>query len=258
MGYTRYWGFKKDADMKAYKSALKDIGTMVKANTNILGDGAGEGGEPTVKPNEIRFNGKDGDDYETFSLDSKLKGGFCKTNRKPYDEFVGASLLILKDYLGDQVDIDSDGSEGDDGKAMAKKYSKAKPDLKLVKNESYNLNNEFSMINECVSSIEKGSTSLGFAKEAFNNRKKKNKLNESNEEEMKSLDDKEKLKESDDDFYDNFDTTEFKVRVWSDKKGKLEKEFRKDFKAFMKEFSKKHKGSVPEIEDLISTFPVIL
>lgn len=179
MGYTRYWGFGKDVDMKAYKSALKDIGTMVKANTDILADGGGEG-EPIVKANEIVFNGKaeNGEDHETFALASKPKGDFCKTARKPYDEFVGASLLILKDYLGDQVDIDSDGSEGDDGKAMAKKYSKAKPDLKLVKNESHNPNRDFALINECVSSIISESTELGFARNAFNSAKGKKQLTE--------------------------------------------------------------------------------
>ena len=188
MGYTRYWGFGKKVDKKAYKSALKDIGTMVKANMDVLADGGGEG-KPIVKANEIVFNGKDEDSHETFALDSKMKGDFCKTARKPYDEFVGASLLILKDYLGDQVDIDSDGSEGDDGKAMAKKYSKAKPDLKLVKNESYNLNNDFALINECVSDIQNDSSELGFARDAHSKRfiKEGKALNEEKEAKVKKL-----------------------------------------------------------------------
>ena len=103
-----------------------DIATMIKKEgKGVLAGGDGTG-DPEIKKG-IVFNGIEDDAYETFELPSgkpkKGSGDFCKTNRKPYDQFVSASLLILKDYLGESISIDSDGSHSN-GKALAKKYSK--------------------------------------------------------------------------------------------------------------------------------------
>jgi len=120
-GYTQYWGFANKVDAKNYKAALKDIGTMVKANTDVLADGDGTG-KPTVKPNAVIFNGKDDQSHETFALEKPTGDDFCKTAEKEYDKFVSASLIILKAWLGDQVEISSDGGNFKNGEALAKKY----------------------------------------------------------------------------------------------------------------------------------------
>lgn len=53
---------------------------------------------------------------------------FCKTARKPYDTVVTACLIIMKHYMGDLIEISSDGdvSEWDDGLELAKRVTKIK------------------------------------------------------------------------------------------------------------------------------------
>lgn len=125
-GQTSYYTFTKKVDSKSYKSALKDIATMLKAYTGkIIGDAYGDNKKPELT-NGIEFNGIGDDSHETCSFPKLAKKGysdFCKTNGKPYDKFVSASLLILKAYLGDSIDVSGDNGL-DNGKVLANKYSK--------------------------------------------------------------------------------------------------------------------------------------
>lgn len=58
----------------------------------------------------IWLNGKGEDGHETFAINTGAQeSSFCKTARKPYDIVVCKILLILKYYLGDNIEVGSDG-----------------------------------------------------------------------------------------------------------------------------------------------------
>lgn len=62
---------------------------------------------------KIRFNGKGNEGHETFMFDlvndARNCGWFCKTARKPYDQCVCEILILLKEFLGEDLDLSSDG-----------------------------------------------------------------------------------------------------------------------------------------------------
>ena len=124
-GYTQYYSFMT-VHKPSYKNALADIKKMVMAS-KILADGAGEEGTKPETKKGITFNGIGDDSYETFSLPATPKKGysdFCKTNRKPYDKYVSACMLILKAHLGDSIQASSDG-DFENGKTLFKKFNTA-------------------------------------------------------------------------------------------------------------------------------------
>ncbi|MDM7324095.1 MAG: hypothetical protein P3W93_003700 [Thermus sp.] len=73
-------------------------------------------GTPLLGPEEIRFNGRVPDDYETFHFPGNLRVeegwtfGAVKTGHRPYDLAVVAVLTIAKFYLGTDLRVLSDGS----------------------------------------------------------------------------------------------------------------------------------------------------
>ena len=117
MGYTHYWRINQEGSNTNYQSALKDIRKIVEAETEILGNGIGEG-KPKLK-GEICFNGlaKNGNDHETFGLEKTIEENsdfeFCKTAYKPYDIVVVACLSVLAEKLGHDVKVTSDGNTDD-------------------------------------------------------------------------------------------------------------------------------------------------
>jgi len=132
MGFTRYWTLNLQGSEKNYKKALTDIRKIVKAKTNILAGGHGEG-KPNLKGN-ICFNGIGPDqDHETFLLckilsDSPDSFNFCKTAQKPYDVVVSACLVVLAHYMGEDVKVSVDGDQEDwvEGVKLANKVLKKK------------------------------------------------------------------------------------------------------------------------------------
>lgn len=86
---------------------------------------------PFINSKEIRFNGKGvvtgthkgkkvweiGDNaHETFVFNLRHNTGteypnswFCKTARKPYDQCVCEILILLREFLGETLDLGSDG-----------------------------------------------------------------------------------------------------------------------------------------------------
>jgi hypothetical protein len=155
MGYTQYFTKKELVhDQKTWDKFLEDtlrvssrfklqtpnsikfIKDMEDSKPDIdiqIGDGMGDGNDPTFNQNEICFNGVDEDSHETFRVErdhshiladqtdswgkiiqEKWKKeqeifGFTKTNRKPYDLLVTAVLALYKHHFGDKVEISGDG-----------------------------------------------------------------------------------------------------------------------------------------------------
>lgn len=84
----------------------------------------------------LKINGRGENAHEDFILREHYKQNdvfnFCKTARKPYDLAVVACLVILKHYLGESIQVSSDGDVIDwrDGTKLARQLLR----LKTIKN----------------------------------------------------------------------------------------------------------------------------
>nr|XP_047136978.1 uncharacterized protein LOC124813666 [Hydra vulgaris] len=105
MGYTHYWQLKKVIEPLKWKEFLvgvhKIIATAIDQNYPIEDKSAGD---------VIRINGSRGEDFDDFVITSdNLVWSFCKTARRLYDPAVTAILILLKEMVGEDVKITSDG-----------------------------------------------------------------------------------------------------------------------------------------------------
>jgi hypothetical protein len=114
---------------------ISDKEELIKGDIDIkIGDGMGEGLSPEFDEEHIWFNGVGKDSHETFNIDrdhtTKLENeigdyykeiwkrdkyifGFTKTNRKPYDLLVTATLVLYKHHFKHKVMVKfDDGYEG--------------------------------------------------------------------------------------------------------------------------------------------------
>jgi hypothetical protein len=145
MGYTHYWTCKATRGQArkieaAYQRAIKECNTVIrfakKHECNLSGYNA------HMKANEyggIKLNGVGDDAHEDFTMREHFNQNispfflyqFCKTARKPYDIVVVACLCILKDRLGDAIEVSSDGDASDwiDGAALARLVLKRRIDV---------------------------------------------------------------------------------------------------------------------------------
>lgn len=128
MGYTRYWYRPKELDAMKFKLLKNDIKAIIKNCDVKIVNSHGEDGPPLVTNERISFNGYGEDSHESFDLPRVLEGEgytahkactsheyikkglclqFCKTQHKPYDAVVAASLLALKEIFP-EIEISSD------------------------------------------------------------------------------------------------------------------------------------------------------
>ena len=121
---------------------IKDEENLIKGDIDILiGDGMGEGQQPEFDEDHIWYNGVDKDSHETLHIErdhttkfedtgstedqsmrdyfkdiwerDKYIFGFTKTNRKPYDLLVTATLVLYKHHFKHKVAVKfDDGYEG--------------------------------------------------------------------------------------------------------------------------------------------------
>lgn len=127
MGWTHYW--KRDIELpaEAFAKASSDSKTMLDKIEVMLAGPMSEG-KPIFSSDAIMFNGVKGQDCEPFSI-RRLEEprrphpsifSYCKTEKLPYDLCVKSVLIILKHYLGEQIQVMSDGDDTDwsDAKKM--------------------------------------------------------------------------------------------------------------------------------------------
>ena len=152
MGYTHYWSFTQPKSIKGkhieieqkYQLAVRQCQRLIKMHNKSLKDidpkhpGRLSGYSVHTKVNDylgLEFNGTKDNGHETFSLrdhwNKNEAFNFCKTASKPYDVAVVACLIVLKHYMGELVDVSSDGdaSDWDAGLQLAKKILKMKLDI---------------------------------------------------------------------------------------------------------------------------------
>ena len=108
MAYTHYWHVKW-VDILKKKLMLSNLKNVLDDFNDIIQFENDDDNPPLLNENQIRFNGKDNEGYETFCFPFKLNDGFCKTGRNPYDTPVCICLLILKAHFGISMSLSSDG-----------------------------------------------------------------------------------------------------------------------------------------------------
>lgn len=129
MGHTHYFTKKKNTVREDWNSMVHDLKTVFKncfleksgSKSNIqICDGMGveKLGSPDSiivdkcsKKECIVFNGHDDLSHETFiicSNDPLDKFSFCKTNRKPYDWLVVATLILIDNHMPGVYELGSD------------------------------------------------------------------------------------------------------------------------------------------------------
>jgi predicted secreted acid phosphatase len=105
MGYTHYWDIKVPLDADTFSKLSKGIKQIV-GTAQDAGIAVQDDSTDTV----INFNGIGAGAHENFVLQLGDTGfDFTKTAQKPYDMVVTASLILLKQELGNEVTITSDG-----------------------------------------------------------------------------------------------------------------------------------------------------
>lgn len=140
MGYTHYWSFKSSRGQakkveENYCLALRQCQRVIKKyNADLKAKDAkhpnrlsGYSVHTKIEAyGGLELNGVGELSHEPFTMRehfSENEANFCKTARKPYDTCVVACLIILKHYLGDLIEVSSDGKTSDwiDGLKLAKK-----------------------------------------------------------------------------------------------------------------------------------------
>lgn len=138
MGYSHSWRPKGALDRETWLDALDFVhGVIAVAVADGIALAGGDGhGKPVLTQDEILFNGRADQGYETFHIlrvpelkrwadeDPDYKHfGFCKTGRRPYDVVVTAVLCILETVTGGHFRVSSDGSPEDwaPGLALARR-----------------------------------------------------------------------------------------------------------------------------------------
>ena len=120
MGYTHYFKTSgKSLTKEQADGVIKHVAKVFKQHKDIIQREYDNTAPPVLDAAlnlsgklsiGIFLNGKGEYGHETFAVhtgdDSR---GFCKTSRKPYDIVVSKVLLILKHYLGDDMELGSDG-----------------------------------------------------------------------------------------------------------------------------------------------------
>jgi len=111
MEYTHYFTIKKTPDAATINQIHKAVMPVLDNYENIIKyECDSVEGKPVNASGIIRFNGIEDDGHETFLVDlNRREFNFCKTARKPYDVPVCTVLAILRVYLGEDLELSSDG-----------------------------------------------------------------------------------------------------------------------------------------------------
>jgi len=128
MGYTHYFYRKEKTDVKIWNALCQDTRILLESADIPLTYPGDEGDHKgfLINAEEINFNGSGADAHENVYFPKDFLTGdydstdrherhfsFCKTARKPYDEYVTAFLLLAKFYMKDDIRINSDGDVSD-------------------------------------------------------------------------------------------------------------------------------------------------
>ena len=112
MNYTHFWRLNEKGCEKCYKLGLLSITNLIDSSFMIVGNSRGDPNSSPYTKDSIIFNGIAPFDNELFYLPKSLKSSSgiysCNTRGHLYDDLVMASLVILQDYLGNDIKIYSE------------------------------------------------------------------------------------------------------------------------------------------------------
>jgi|TARA_R110000851_G_scaffold73614_2_gene162366 hypothetical protein len=103
-----------------FTQICEDISSLI-ANSPVPVAGFQGEGSFIITEDKVVFNGKGEEACEEFSFTKNANGSAMnstKTMALPYDVLVQSSLLVLKFYLGDSIEITTDGEFEDWKKAI--------------------------------------------------------------------------------------------------------------------------------------------
>ena len=105
MGYTHYWQAASFTDEQFHQLRV-GVALMVSVEVS-----RGVNLDFSTYDEKIFFNGIEEEAHESFVLDKEASGAsFCKTNAKPYDTIVVASLNLAK-KINPNFEWSSDGED---------------------------------------------------------------------------------------------------------------------------------------------------
>ena len=114
MSHNHVWKFNAHASQKDYTMALKRITLILENLYMIVGNSKGDPNSEAYTESFIIFNGRVPCAGEHFyvPLTVPKKGEYfsCDTLGYPYDSLVKACLVVLYEYLGDDIEIYNDGT----------------------------------------------------------------------------------------------------------------------------------------------------
>jgi hypothetical protein len=117
LGYTSYWTIHTPWTDNGWRRFTEDVKIILDevSKTVPICNGYGEKEtSPIINEHLVSFNGEEDDGHETFYVAKKDTGfAFCKTARNPYDIAVVACLTSLKQILGSDIEVSSDGDFDD-------------------------------------------------------------------------------------------------------------------------------------------------
>lgn len=132
MGYTHYWKGIANLDviLKDQLNRLIEYGVW----NHVLEQEDYESdvdiyAHVSLENKEVCFNGIEDEGHETFcvTFNQSFEFSFCKTARKPYDEYVVAALILITEAnarTGGNFSWSSDGDEPDfvEGRKLADQF----------------------------------------------------------------------------------------------------------------------------------------
>ena len=120
MSYTVYWNTSPRlslVDAAPDLQQLIDLGPPLHSRTRprVALAGPTGSGLPVFDGCRLQFYGTGHDAHESFSFGSDDGFGFCKTDKKPYDAYVKAALMLVQLTLDDpdELRMSCDGSQSD-------------------------------------------------------------------------------------------------------------------------------------------------
>jgi len=139
MGYTHYWTNK--SGRKTFTPEEMDQLAKVLdywQDQEVICFESDEPEKPyELTENIIWFNERGDDGCETFVFNLSQNGfQFCKTNRRPYYQAVCECLILLREFLGDSLDVSSDGDMFPGGKDFEVNW---KPAWKRLKEQGFKI-----------------------------------------------------------------------------------------------------------------------
>lgn len=128
-GYTHYYTWKVTPERDRLSRCILEMRAILQVEQDRVAGPDGKG-KPSLRRNEIAFNGPGDEGHEPFRFPGEPGANFCKTALKDYDEIVCACLLVARDHFSPselEITSDSDGPGIEAGRELFQEVLYRKP-----------------------------------------------------------------------------------------------------------------------------------